>query len=84
MRENEILLQKLLTQEEEFNLQNQTLLQELASVSCLRNFNLHMIFKDNLDLKLFNYLSSRLLSKNLKIKIYETKIFPVVLYGCSI
>ena len=28
-------------------------------------------------------LSSRLLSKNLKIKIYRTKILPVVLYGCE-
>jgi hypothetical protein len=28
-----------------------------------------------------NLLSSRLLSKNLKIKIYRTKILPVVLYG---
>jgi len=28
-----------------------------------------------------NLLSSRLLSKNLKIKIYRTIIFPVVLYG---
>ena len=28
-------------------------------------------------------LSSRLLSKNLKIKIYTTIIFPVVLYGCE-
>jgi len=28
-------------------------------------------------------LSSRLLSKNLKIKIYRTIIFPVVLYGCE-
>ena len=27
-------------------------------------------------------LSSRLLSKNLKIKIYKTIILPVVLYGC--
>ena len=27
-------------------------------------------------------LSSRLLSKNLKIKIYRTLILPVVLYGC--
>jgi len=27
-------------------------------------------------------LSSRLLSKNLKIKIYRTVILPVVLYGC--
>jgi len=28
-------------------------------------------------------LSSRLLSKNLKIKICRTIIFPVVLYGCE-
>jgi hypothetical protein len=28
-------------------------------------------------------LSSRLISKNLKIKIYKTVIFPVVLYGCE-
>jgi hypothetical protein len=30
-----------------------------------------------------NLLSSRLLSKNLKIRIYETIILPVVLYGCK-
>jgi len=30
-----------------------------------------------------NFLSSRLLSKNLKIKIYRTIILPVVLYGCK-
>jgi len=30
-----------------------------------------------------NLLSSRLLSKNLKIKIYRTIMFPVVLYGCE-
>ena len=28
-------------------------------------------------------MSSRLLSKNLKIKIYKTIILPVVLYGCE-
>ena len=28
-------------------------------------------------------MSSRLLSKNLKIKIYGTIILPVVLYGCE-
>jgi hypothetical protein len=28
-------------------------------------------------------LSSRLLSKNLKIRIYKTIILPVVLYGCG-
>jgi len=30
-----------------------------------------------------NLLSSRLLSKNLKIKIYRTIILPVILYGCE-
>jgi len=30
-----------------------------------------------------NLLSSSLLSKNLKIKIYRTVILPVVLYGCK-
>ena len=30
-----------------------------------------------------NLLSSRLLSKNLKIKIYRTTILSVVLYGCE-
>jgi hypothetical protein len=30
-----------------------------------------------------NLLSSRLLSKNLKLKIYKTIILPVVLYGCE-
>jgi hypothetical protein len=30
-----------------------------------------------------NLLSSRLLSKNLKIKICRTTILPVVLYGCE-
>jgi hypothetical protein len=28
-------------------------------------------------------LSSHLLSKNIKIKIYKTKNLPVVLYGCE-
>jgi len=30
-----------------------------------------------------NLLSSRLLSKNVKINIYRTIILPVVLYGCE-
>jgi hypothetical protein len=30
-----------------------------------------------------NLLSSRLLSKNLKIRVYKTIIVPVVLYGCE-
>jgi hypothetical protein len=30
-----------------------------------------------------NLLSSHLLSKNLKIRIYKTIILPMVLYGCE-
>ena len=30
-----------------------------------------------------NLLSTRLLSKNFKFKIYRTIILPVVLYGCE-
>jgi hypothetical protein len=30
-----------------------------------------------------NILSSRLLSKNIKVKIYKIIILPVVLYGCE-
>jgi ubiquitin C-terminal hydrolase len=30
-----------------------------------------------------NLLFSRLLSKNVKIRIYKTNFFPVVLYGCE-
>ena len=30
-----------------------------------------------------NLLSSRILSKNLKIKIYGTRILPIVMYGCE-
>jgi hypothetical protein len=30
-----------------------------------------------------NLLSSLLISKNLKIKIYKTVILPIVLYGCE-
>jgi len=32
---------------------------------------------------MYNLLSSGLLSKNLKFKIYRTIILPVVLYGCE-
>jgi len=43
-------------------------------------------FDEDSDLKfesVVNLLCSRLLSKNLKIKIYRTIILPVVLYGCE-
>jgi hypothetical protein len=33
--------------------------------------------------KIFFFLSSRLISKNLKIKTYKTAILPVVLCGCE-
>jgi hypothetical protein len=29
------------------------------------------------------FLSSRLLSRNVKVKIYKTAILPLVLYGCE-
>jgi hypothetical protein len=31
----------------------------------------------------FRVLSSRLLSRNVKVKMYKTIILPVVLYGCE-
>jgi hypothetical protein len=31
----------------------------------------------------FSVLSSRLLSRNVKVKIYKTIILPFVLYGCE-
>jgi hypothetical protein len=31
----------------------------------------------------FSLLSSRLLSRNLKVKIYKTIILPIVFYGCE-
>jgi hypothetical protein len=31
----------------------------------------------------FTHLSSHLLSRNVKVKIYNTIILPVVLYGCE-
>ena len=37
----------------------------------------------NLHLRMAWHLSSSLLSKKLKIKIYRTIILPVVLYGCE-
>ena len=30
-----------------------------------------------------NVLSSSLLSKNIKMKVFKTKILPVILYGCE-
>jgi len=41
------------------------------------------MFEILLLISLQNLLSSSLLSKNLKIKIYRTVILPVVLYGCE-
>ena len=47
-----------------------------------------MIFKsinagNSCDYSVQTLLSSRLVSKNLKIKIYKTIILPVVIYGCE-
>jgi hypothetical protein len=33
--------------------------------------------------RVFCLLSSRLLSRNVKVKIYKTIILPVVMYGCE-
>ena len=38
--------------------------------------------KSRIIIILIHLLSSRLMSRNLKIKIYRTTILPVVLYGC--
>jgi hypothetical protein len=35
------------------------------------------------DHSVHNFLSSHLLSKNIRIRIYKTIILPVVLYGCE-
>jgi hypothetical protein len=32
---------------------------------------------------MFRVLSSHLLSRNIKVKIYKTVILPVILYGCE-
>ena len=52
--------------------------------------NINIIMKTSMEYWLYmanhsvqNRLSSRLLSKNLKIKIYRTIILPVVWYGCE-
>ena len=34
-------------------------------------------------LRITGLLSSKLLSKNIKLKIYKTVILPVILYGCE-
>jgi hypothetical protein len=53
----------------------------LVPYSCV---SLHNFWYFNiLTICVHNLLSSRLLSKNLKIKIYRTIILPVVLYGCE-
>jgi hypothetical protein len=40
------------------------------------------LFPSNVNIKK-NLLSSRLLSKNIKVRIYKSIILPVVLYGCE-
>ena len=41
------------------------------------------LFNVDLNHEIYAIVSSRLLSKNLKIKIYKTIILPVVLFGCE-
>jgi hypothetical protein len=57
----------------------------LLSVSCHQISQIHSSMKlENVCYhSVQNLLSSRFLSKNLKIKIYRTIILPVVLYGCE-
>jgi hypothetical protein len=50
-----------------------------ATVGILTGFNIPMILLYSVQ----NLLSSSLLSKKLKIKIYRIVILPVVLYGCE-
>jgi len=47
-----------------------------------QNF-IHREIKSRLNLSTACYQTSRLLTKNINIKIYKTIIFPVVLYGCE-
>jgi hypothetical protein len=60
----------------------------LSQVFCLKN-DIHDEIKSRLNSgnvchHLFqNLLSSCLISKNLKVKIYNTVILPFVLYGCK-
>jgi len=57
------------------NLTNQnSIMEEIKSRLSLGNTCYHSVQ---------NLLSSRLLSKNLKLKIYRTIILPVVFYGCE-
>jgi len=59
----------------ETNLTNQNFIQEeIKSRLTSRNVCYHSVQ---------NHLSSSLLSKNLKMKIYRTIILPLVLYGCE-
>ena len=57
-----------------FFLIRESYIEEIKSILRLGNACYHSVQ---------NLLSSRLLSKNLKIKIYRTIILPVVLYGCE-
>jgi hypothetical protein len=59
----------------QFHRQNQNLIQEeMKRILNSGNASYHSVQ---------NLLFSRLLSKNIKIRIYKTIILPVVLYGCE-
>ena len=77
----------------DFTTKIKTELKSSCCMSCLSEIDVGLMFvveiKSRLKLgnacyySVQNLLSSRLLSKNLKIKIYRTIILPVVLYGCE-
>ena len=57
------------------NLRNQNCIQEVIKIRLMSGDVCYHLVQ--------NLLSSSLLSKNIKIKIYRTIILPVVLYGCE-
>jgi hypothetical protein len=44
---------------------------------------MHEEIKSGLNTFRFSFLSSRLLFRNVKVKIYKSIIWPVVLFGCE-
>jgi hypothetical protein len=61
-----------------------------SNTTQIKQNDIHDEIKSSLNLgysccySVHNLLSSCLISKNLKIKVYKTVILPVVLYGCEI
>jgi hypothetical protein len=61
-------------------LQNFAVCVSISKVSCSTGIGWHIVSYYH---SVQNLLSSRFLSKDLKIRIYKTIILPVVLYGCE-